>query len=61
LSPTHFTQALVANVILAVGTAVVVFDAQFLPALLGGICAGTSIYVWFHRRHRRTDNAPERK
>ncbi len=61
MSRTHFTQALVANLILGVATAVVVFGEQLLPALFGGVCAASSFYIWFRLRARRTDNVSERK
>ena len=50
MNPSHFTQALAANVILGIGTAVVVFDAAMLPAILGGVSAGILLYVWFRIR-----------
>jgi hypothetical protein len=61
VSRAHFTQAVAANVILGVATAVLAFGAQPVPALLGGVCAGISLIVWFRARERRTHKVPERK
>ena len=59
MTPSHFTQAVAANVILGISAAVVVFDAQVLPAILGGVSAGIFLCVWFRRRRQRSDNVPE--
>jgi len=49
----HFTQALAANIVLGIGTAVVVFGAEKVPATLGGVTAGIVLYVWFRLRRRQ--------